>query len=359
MKFYIITGEPSGDLHAANLVEELKKCNSKLKFRAWGGEHLIAQEVKIVKHIKETAFMGIIDVLKNLPAIMKNLDYCKKDILEYKADALILVDYPGFNLKIAKFAKLNGIKVFYYISPKVWAWNERRVNKIKKYVDELLVIFPFEVDFFKKYSLKATYVGNPLLDEIGKGKFSLSYITEKPIIALLPGSRRQEIDCILPEMLRIAKYYPNYQFVIAATNNFSNNYYQSFIKEKNIKILFDETYALLSHTSAALVTSGTASLETAFFKVPQVVCYKTNWLTYILAKNLLKIKYLSLVNILMDKLIVKELIQSELNSRMLKKELDLILNNNNKIISNYDKLIDLLDKKGASRNAAEFILESI
>ena len=359
MKFYIITGEPSGDLHAANLVEELKKCNIEIEFRAWGGDRLIAQGVNIVKHIKETAFMGILDVLKNLLAINKNLNYCKQDILEYKADALILVDYPGFNLKIAKFAKLNGIKVFYYISPKVWAWNENRVNKIKKYVDELLVIFPFEVEFFKKYSLEVTYVGNPLLDEIGKGNFSLSCITEKPIIALLPGSRRQEIESILPEMLGIVNHYPDYQFVIAATNDFSKNYYHSFIKDKNIKLVFGETYGLLSHSTAALVTSGTATLETALFKVPQVVCYKTNWLTYILAKNLLKIKYLSLVNILMDRLIVKELIQGDLNSKRLKTELDFILNNNKKIITNYNKLIDLLDKKGASKNAAELILKSI
>jgi len=297
MKFYIITGEPSGDLHASNLVEEFKKCNNELEFRAWGGERLLAQGVELAKHIKETAFMGLLDVLKGLGAIKENLNYCKKDILKYKPDALILVDYPGFNLKIAKFAKLQGIKVFYYISPKVWAWNKSRVIKIKRYVDELLVIFPFEVDFYQKYGMKVIYVGNPLLDEIGKGNFSFSYSTDKPIIALLPGSRKQEIEGILPEMLTIVNYYPNHQFVIAATNNFSKEYYQSFIKEKNVALVFDETYGLLSNATAALVTSGTATLETALFKVPQVVCYKTNWITYILAKNLIKIKYLSLVNI--------------------------------------------------------------
>jgi lipid-A-disaccharide synthase len=359
MKFYIITGEPSGDLHAANLVEELKKCNNKLEFRAWGGERLLAQGVELAKHIKETAFMGLLDVLKNLGAIKENLNYCKQDILKYKPDALILVDYPGFNLKIAKFAKLHGIKVFYYISPKVWAWNKSRVSKIKRYVDELLVIFPFEVDFYQKYGMKVTYVGNPLLDEIGKGNFSFSYSTEKPIIALLPGSRKQEIEGILPEMLRIVNHYPNHQFVIAATNNFSKQYYHSFIKENNIKLVFDETYGLLSNATAALVTSGTATLETALFKVPQVVCYKTNWLTYFLAKNLIKIKYLSLVNILMDKLVVKELIQKELNKNSIKEQLDILLNDNKEILTDYDKLIDLLNKKGASKNAAQFIIKSI
>ena len=359
MKFYIITGEPSGDLHAANLVEELKKCNNELEFRAWGGERLLAQGVELAKHIKETAFMGLLDVLKNLGAIKENLNYCKQDILKYKPDALILVDYPGFNLKIAKFAKQQGIKVLYYISPKVWAWNKSRVTKIKRYVDELLVIFPFEVDFYQKYGMKVTYVGNPLLDEIGKGNFSFSYSTEKPIIALLPGSRKQEIEGILPEMLRIVSHYPNHHFVIAATNNFSKQYYHSFIKENNIKLVFDETYGLLSNATVALVTSGTATLETALFKVPQVVCYKTNWLTYFLAKKLIKIKYLSLVNILMDKLVVKELIQKELNKNSIKEELDILLNDNKEILTDYDKLSDLLNKKGASKNAAQFIIKSI
>jgi len=359
MKFYIITGEPSGDLHAANLVAELKKCNTEFEFRAWGGDRLLEQEVELAKHIKETAFMGLLDVIKNLGAIKENLNYCKQDILKYKADVLILVDYPGFNLKIAKFAKLYGIKVFYYISPKVWAWNKSRVTKIKRYVDELLVIFPFEVDFYQKYGMKVTYVGNPLLDEIRKGKFSFSFSTKKPIIALLPGSRKQEIETIFPEMLTLVNHYPNYQFVIAATNNFSKQYYQSFIKEKNVALVFDETYGLLSNATAALVTSGTATLETAFFKVPQLVCYKTNWSTYILAKNLIKIKYLSLVNIIMDKLVVKELIQNELNANRLKIELDILLNDNDKILTNYDKLIYLLNKKGASKNAAKFITDSI
>ena len=359
MKIYIITGEPSGDLHASNLVNELKKCNNDLKIRAWGGERLTAEGVELAKHIKDTAFMGLWDVLKNLGTIKENLKYCQEDILKYNPDALILVDYPGFNLKIAKFAKEQGIKVFYYISPKVWAWNKSRVAKIKKYVDELLVIFPFEVDFYQKYGMKVTYVGNPLLDEIAKGNFKFTYKTEKSIIALLPGSRKQEIETIFPEMLKVVDAFPTHQFVVAATNTFTKEYYQSFIKEKKVALVFDETYGLLSNATAALVTSGTATLETALFKVPQVVCYKTNWLTYYLAKNLIKIKYLSLVNILMNKLVVKELIQSDLNKNRLKKELNALLNDNGEVLTNYDQLIDLLNKQGASKNAAQFIAATI
>ena len=358
MRLYIVTGEPSGDLHAANLVRELKASNSSINIRAWGGERLITEGVELARHIKDTAFMGLWDVLMNINTIKENLTYCKEDILEYKPDAVILVDYPGFNLKIAKFAKQYGIKVFYYISPKVWAWNSSRINKLKRYVDELLVIFPFEVDFYKKNGIEVTYVGNPLLDEVSKGKFTFTYQTKKPIIALLPGSRKQEIETMFPEMLKLVDEYPRYQFVVAATNTFSKEYYQSFIKGKNLALVFDETYGLLSNAKAAVVTSGTASLEAALFKVPQVVCYKTNWITYILAKNLIKIKFLSLVNILMDKLVVKELIQADFNKINIKEELDILLNERERLLTDYDKLSDLLNKKGASKNAAQVIISS-
>ncbi len=359
MKYYIITGESSGDLHAANLVSELKKIDDNASVRAWGGERLIAEGVDLVKHIKETAFMGLWNVIKNLSAIKSNLSFCKKDLLAFKADALILVDYPGFNLKIAEFAKKNGIKVFYYISPKVWAWNKRRIFKIKKYVDYLLVIFPFEVEFYKKCGVEVTYVGNPLLDEIEKNNYSLSYKATKPIIALLAGSRKQEIDKILPIMLSVVDEFPEYEFVIAATKTFEKDYYNKFIQNDNVALVFDETYGLLANSKFALVTSGTATLETALFKVPQVVCYKTNWLTYIIAKSLIKIDYLSLVNILMDKVVVKELIQSELNKENLKLGINSIINKNESIIKDYDRLINLLDKKGASKNVAQFIIETI
>lgn len=359
MRYYIVTGEPSGDMHAANLVNELKIIDNNAVIRAWGGERLIAQKVSLAKNINETAFMGLLSVLKNLRAIKSNLDFCKQDILDFKADALILVDYPGFNLKIAEFAKKNGIKVFYYISPKVWAWNKSRISKIKKFVDHLLVIFPFEVEFYKKHGVEVTYVGNPLLDEINKGNFRFTFTSEKPIIALLPGSRKQEIEAILPKMLSVVNDFPDYQFVIAATNTFSEKYYQDFIKGENVSLVFNQTYGLLEHSKYAVVTSGTATLETALFKVPQVVCYKTNWLTYIIAKSLIKIDYLSLVNILMEKLVVKELIQSALNKENLKIELELLFNQRERIVADYDKLSDLLNKKGASRNAAEFILKTI
>ena len=358
MRLYIVTGEPSGDLHAANLVHELKASNNSIKIRVWGGERLIAEGVELARHIRDTAFMGLWDVLKNLNIIKKNLTYCKQDILEYKPDAIILVDYPGFNLRIAQFAKQHGIKVFYYISPKVWAWNRSRVNKIKRYVDELLVIFPFEVDFYKKNGMEVTYVGNPLLDEISKGNFKFTYETEKPIIALLPGSRKQEIEAMFPEMLKVVHEYPNHQFVVAATNTFSKEYYQSFLKGKNVGLVFDETYGLLSNAKAAVITSGTASLEAALFKVPQVVCYKTNWVTYFLAKSLIKIKFLSLVNILMDRLVVKELIQADFNKINIKEELDILLSEREKILTDYNKLSELLNKKGASKNAAQFIISS-
>jgi lipid-A-disaccharide synthase len=359
MRYYIITGEPSGDTHAANLVNELKKIDTESIIRAWGGERLIAEGVSLAKDIKETAFMGLWSVLKNLRSIKSNLNFCKQDILNFKADALILVDYPGFNLKIAEFAKKNGVKVFYYISPKVWAWNKNRTLKIKKFVNHLLVIFPFEVDFYKKHGVEVTYVGNPLLDEIEKKNHSFSFKSSKPVIALLPGSRKQELETILPKMLEVVESFPNYQFVIGATNTFSKEYYQSFIKERNVALVFNETYGLLSHAEAALVTSGTATLETALFRVPQIVCYKTNWLTYIIAKTLIKIDYLSLVNILLGKEIVKELIQKRLNKENLSRELDNLFVEKERILKGYDKLSTLLNTKGASRNAARFILDSI
>ena len=359
MKYYVVTGEPSGDLHAANLVSELKKIDTNSVIRALGGERLIAEGVSLAKHINETAFMGLWNVIKNLRRIKANLDFCKSDILSFNPDAIILVDYPGFNLKIAQFAKKQGIKVFYYISPKVWAWNKSRVPKIKKYVDHLLVIFPFEVDFYKKHAISAIYVGNPLLDEIVKTREELTLKSEKEIIALLPGSRKQEIEKILPEMLNIINDFQQYSFVIAASNAFSKEYYQSFIKKKDVEFVFDETYSLLDKSSFALVTSGTATLETALFKVPQVVCYKTNWLTYSIAKSLIKIDYLSLVNILMDKLVVKELIQSDLNRKNLVFELNNIIKEKVSLSKDYNKLIHLLDKKGASKNAAQFIAKTI
>ena len=358
MRYYIVTGEPSGDMHAANLVNELKKLDKNMVVRAWGGERLISEGVSLARDITKNTFMGFWSVVKNLRTLISNLNFCKEDILAFKADALILVDYPGFNLKIAEFAKKKGIKVFYYISPKVWAWNKSRIFKLKKFIDHLLVIFPFEVEFYKTYGLEVTYVGNPLLDEIAKQNYSFSFKSSKQIIALLPGSRKQEIESILPEMLKVIPSFPDYQFVLAATNVFSKTYYQSFIKDKDVLCVYDKTYGLLSNARAAIVTSGTATLEAALFKVPQVVCYKTNWLTYILAKFLIKIKYLSLVNILLDKEVVKELIQKDLNKENLSNELTNLLLTKDKLLLDYEKISHLLNKKGASKNAAKFIFSS-
>lgn len=359
MRYYIVTGEASGDMHAANLVNELKKVDNNAFVRAWAGERLISEGVAIARNIKETNFMGVFSVLKNLRTIKANVDFCRQDILRFKPDALILVDYAGFNLRIARFAKKNGLRVFFYISPKIWAWNKSRISKIKRYVDHLLVIFPFEVAFYRKYGLEVIYVGNPLLDEIEKKDHSFSFKSSKPIIALLPGSRKQEIKVMLPKMLDVVESYPSYQFIIAATNTFTKEYYESFIKKKNVELVFNETYGLLSNAEAALVTSGTATLETALFKVPQVVCYKTSWLTYVIAKNLIQIEYLSLVNILLNKEAVKELIQTGFNKENLKKELKQLFIEREKMLIDYNKLSRLLNKKGASRNAANFIINSI
>ncbi len=358
MRYYIVTGESSGDMHAANLVSKLKKLDKSMVVRAWGGKRLISEEVSLARDITKNTVMGFWSVIKNLKTLNSDLNFCKEDILSFKADALILVDYPGFNLKIAEFAKKNGIKVFYYIPPKVWAWNKRRIFKLKKFIDYLLVIFPFEVEFYKTYGLEVTYVGNPLLDEIAKQNFSLSLKYSRPVIALLPGSRRQEIELILPEMLKVISSFPEYQFVIAATTIFSKGYYQSFIKDKDVLCVYDQTYGLLSKSQAAIVTSGTATLEAALFNVPQVVCYKTNWLTYILARALIGIKYLSLVNILLDKEVVKELIQAELNKENIKKELTNLFIRRDNFLSDYENIRNLLNKKGASKNAASFIFSS-
>ena len=358
MKYYIITGEPSGDMHAANLVHQIKKLDNNAIIRAFGGERLMSEGVSIAKDIRAIAFMGFWNVLKNLVLIRSNLKFCKEDILIFNPDALILVDYPGFNLRIAEYAKRNRIPVFYYISPKVWAWNKRRVSRIKKFVDHLLVIFPFEVEFYKNHNLDVNYVGNPLLDEINKKDYKFTYKYSKPIIGLFPGSRKQEIDSIFPEMLKVVDNYPNYQFVVACSNILSKEYYQSFIKNKNVILVFNETYGLLENAKVALVTSGTATLEAALFKVPQVVCYKTNWLTYFTAKFLLKINSISLVNIILKKDVVKELIQGDLNKKNLIKELDIILDTKKDLIKDYETLINILNKKEASSNAAKFIISS-
>ncbi len=367
MKYYLIAGEASGDLHASNLMKSLVEKDPNAVFRFFGGDLMQNVGGTLVKHYRELAFMGFLEVLKNIRSIFKNIDFCKKDILAYKPDMIILVDYPGFNLRIAEFAKTNGIKVHYYISPKIWAWKENRIHKIKKYVDCMHVIFPFEVDYFKdKHNYKVNYVGNPLLDEIAQRapideiEFRKEhYLGNKPIIALLPGSRTQEITKILSVMLTVVDSFKDYQFVIAGAPSKNKSFYDQFIGNANIKFINNKTYDLLSISKAGLITSGTATLETALFKVPQVVCYKTSGLTYFIAKLFVKIKFISLVNLVMDREVVKELIQNDFNKEVLEKELTSILigEGRNKMLKNYEELHDKLGGEGASKVLANSILK--
>lgn len=371
MKFYIIAGEASGDLHASNLMKALKKFDSSSEFRFWGGDKMAEVAGQPVKHIKDLAFMGFIEVVANLRTILSNIKFCKTDILNYKPDALILIDYPGFNLRIAEFAKANGIKVHYYISPQVWAWKQNRVHKIKRVVDELYCILPFEKDFYKKFDVDVQYVGHPLVDAIKqfreKALSSDQFITEnnltqQKILALLPGSRHQEIKRKLPIMLEAAKVFTDYQILIAGAPNLSKEYYHALAGTTKINVLQNQTYDLLNNADLAMVTSGTATLETALFKVPEVVCYKGSAVSYQIAKRLIKVKYISLVNLIMDKLVVTELIQNDLTAKNLITELkSLTYTNSNKnklLLENYDELEKKLGGGGASEKVAQLVLSS-
>jgi len=362
MKYYIIAGEASGDLHASNLMKELKVLDTSARFRCWGGDLMLAQGAELVKHYRDLAFMGFTEVLMNLRTILKNIHVCKKDIIQHKPDVLILVDYPGFNLRVAEFAKANGIKVFYYISPQIWAWKQSRVHKIKRIVDKMFVILPFEKEFYKRFDMEVDFVGHPLLDAVANYSTqsnTLSVTSEKPIIAILPGSRKQEIATMLPLMLAMKKQYSDYQFVIAGAPSQTKEYYQTFIAGADVKIVFNETYQLLQKSEAALVTSGTATLETALFNVPEVVCYKGGAISFAIAKQLVKVKYISLVNLIMDKEIVKELIQNELNEKNLKEELDKLLNPfpRNMMLTNFSELRAKLGGSGASKKTAELMMK--
>ncbi|MBK8721837.1 MAG: lipid-A-disaccharide synthase [Saprospiraceae bacterium] len=363
MKYYIIAGEASGDLHGSNLIRHLKLNDSEADVRCWGGELMQQQGAKLVKHYRDTAFMGFVEVIKNLGIIRKLFKFCHQDILDFQPDIIILIDYPGFNLRIAKWAFEHDVKVFYYISPQLWAWHSSRVKQVKKYVSKMFVILPFEKDFYQKYQYEVDYVGHPLLDITTNYKTNTNFLSqnglnEKPIIALLPGSRKQEIYSMLPIMLEMIDQFKDYQFVVAGAPSQSAEFYQEIIKDKPVKIVFGKTYDLLDKSYAALVTSGTATLETALFKVPQVVCYKANALSYQIAKRLVSIKYISLVNLIADKLIVKELIQNELNTQNLSYELAQILDKTKRvnILSNYDQLIALLGNRGASEKTARLMI---
>jgi lipid-A-disaccharide synthase len=370
MKYYLIAGEASGDLHASNLMKALKAKDSNAEFRFWGGDLMQSIGGNLVTHYQELAFMGILEVLKNIKKLSNFIKACKQDIANYKPDVLILVDYSGFNLRVAPFAKELGIPTHFYIAPKLWAWNEKRVEKFKKYIDELYVIFPFEKDFFeKKHNYPVHYVGNPLQDVIAdrpptkakvfREEFQLG---DKPIIALLPGSRSQEIKKMLPLMVEISEIFTNYQFVIAGAPNREKDFYKSYIEDSTVAFVPNKTYDLLSISYTALVTSGTATLETALFKVPQVVCYKTSGLTYFIGNLLVKnIKYFSLVNLIMDAPIVTELLQKDFNKTRLTKELEAVLDPKKRTVlfENYLALEEKLGGKGASETVAKIILDKI
>ncbi|WP_421942538.1 lipid-A-disaccharide synthase [Pedobacter sp.] len=364
MKYYLVAGEASGDLHGANLMKALKAEDKDAVFRYFGGDKMQAEGGELVKHYADMAFMGFTEVLLNLRTIFKNLKACKTDVLDWTPDVLILIDFPGFNLKIAEFAKKQGIKVCYYISPKIWAWNQKRVLKIKRDVDHMFCILPFEVDFYQEWGMKVDYVGNPLLDEKAQFSPNPDFRTEHNlrdgnIIALLPGSRKQEIERLLPEMLSITEKFPDYTFAVAAAPTFTEDYYNQFIAGKNVMLVFNNTYNLLFNAHAAIVASGTATLETALFKVPQVVVYKGGIISIAIARLLVKIKFISLVNLIVNKKIVTELIQEDCNPAKIYDELNLIVSGKSRkeMLSNYDTLLNLMGTPGASEKTATLIVK--
>ncbi len=419
MKYYIIAGEASGDLHGANLIKGLKKEDASATFRVFGGDKMAAaSSSELVMHYKDIAFMGFVEVAKNIRTIWKGIQLCKDDIIAYQPDALILIDYPGFNLRIADFAKEKGIKVLYYISPQVWAWRSSRVNKIKKIVDQMYVILPFEKAFYKDWDMEVEYVGHPLLDAVAQRQNNVSpnqnpvgadlcvrppddktlvpndkvgadlcvrppenpdsppnndidpstpvgadlcvrppqdnvNLPSKSIIALLPGSRQQEVRKMLPIMLETAQAFPDHQFVIGGAPALSADFYKSIIGAQKIDIVYNQTYDLLSKAKAALVTSGTATLETALFDVPQVVLYKGNWLSYMIGRMLVNVKYISLVNLILDREVVKELIQGDCTPQQVQKELSSLLSHPDALKADYQELKTILGGQGASQRAAQ------
>lgn len=379
MKYYLVAGEASGDLHGANLIKGLKLLDGNAEFRCWGGDLMAAEGAHLVKHYKESAIMGFVEVLANIRKIGRNLKECKHDIINYSPDVLILIDYPGFNLRIAEFAKERGIKVFYYIAPKVWAWKEKRVHKLKKFVDRLFIIFPFEIEYFKKWGIDAIYKGNPLLDSVdnypsateSKELFCKRYNLNAnlPIIALLAGSRRNEITYLLPRMAEVVKQYPNYQFIIAGAPSIEEDLYKSVLAKSGIenlsgriRLIKGETYSILRHARAAIISSGTASLEAALIGTPQVVCYGGNEISYRIAKKLVKLKYISLANLIMNKQLFKELIQHECTPEFIIKELNRLTGDEDyrkEMMNNYALVREVLGGKGASAKVAGAMIEEL
>lgn len=370
MKYFIIAGEQSGDLHGSNLIKELYKADNKAEIRCWGGDLMESAGATLLVHYKKMAFMGFKEVVKNLRSISHNIRQCKEQIIGFKPDVVIFIDYPGFNLRIAEFAKQAGFRTFYYISPKIWAWNEKRVEKIKKYIDRMFIIFPFEVEFYRKHNVEVEYLGNPLIDETEKRISAFPSrqvinndlgIDSKPVIALLAGSRKHEIELVLPKMVSIIKYFPQYQFVLAGVKNIPDELYAGILGTSPVKLIKEKTYEILYIAEAALVTSGTATLEAALHNTPQVVCYKGDFISMLIAWMVIRVKYISLVNIIMGKEIVKELVQYDLTEKALHSELNAILpggSGREILFAGYEELKNKLGSSGASaRIAGEMVKE--
>jgi lipid-A-disaccharide synthase len=368
MKYYLIAGEASGDLHGSNLMKGIRETDKNADFRYFGGDLMDAQGGKMVQHYREMAFMGFVKVLLNLTTIRRNLSLCKTDILEFQPDAIILIDFPGFNLRIAKYANKKGFRIFYYISPKVWAWNKKRVKTIRKTISKMFVILPFEVEFYRKYDVHVEYHGNPLLDAIQKKmdekdtvleSASAGLSSEKPVIALLPGSRKQEIYHCLPEMLTVIPHFPDYRFIIAGAPGLEPSLYNNYTKGYDVSIVYNQTYDLLKQAAAAIVTSGTATLETALMMVPEVVCYKMGSFTYNVGKHFVHIRFFSLVNLIMEKEVVKELLQYDL-SKNIREELMKILYDTNYrqgMLNHFSELRKVIGTPGASGRVGRRMVE--
>lgn len=369
MKYYVIAGEASGDLHGANLMKELFKQDPQADIRFWGGDLMEKAGGTLVKHYRDLAFMGFAEVVQNLSTILNNIKFCKQDITAFNPDVLIFIDYPGFNMRIAEWAKKLDYKTHYYISPQIWAWKENRIKAIKRDVDHMYIILPFEKDFYEnKHNFKVEFVGHPLIDAIhnrthtNEVAFRKEHnLDDRPVIALLPGSRKQEISKMLSGMLSVVNDFPDYQFVIAGAPSQEYSFYKQFLGSSSVKFISNKTYDLLSIAHAALVTSGTATLETALFKVPEVVCYKGNWISYQIAKRVVTLKYISLVNLILDKEIVKELIQGNFNTKNIRAELQKILTAEYRLnlLKQYDLLEEKLGGFGASEKTANLIIKHL
>lgn len=370
MNYFIIAGEQSGDLHGSNLIKGLKESDSNAEIICWGGDLMEAAGARVLMHYKHTAFMGFSAVIKNLGTIKRNLELCKQHIREHNPDVVILIDYPGFNLRIAEFAKGAGFRTFYYISPKFWAWNEGRVEKVKKYIDRMFIIFPFETNFYRTHGIETAYMGNPLVDDTsariagfpGKNEIRKSLgIDDKPVIALLAGSRRHEVEHILPEMLKVVHRFPEYRFILAGVKNLNDEIYRNIIGNDDIMLIKEKTCEILHLAQAALVASGTATLEAALYGTPQIVCYKGDFISMLIGWMVIRVKHISLVNLIMNEGVVRELVQYDLTEDELYKELKSILpggKRREKMLLQYEELRQILGPAGASsRIAAAMVSE--